>query len=118
MKENKIELTDLVKPSTLQIPDPSGSNDEISLMAIGELLNKNKIKSISRIKPEQTSTIAKLYMFSKTFKSTFTKDLADTILQLQISINGLGRKELVQLVQKRVDMIEQNRIMTSKDIFR
>jgi hypothetical protein len=114
----KIGLTDLTQPTTLNIPDQSGSSDEISLMAIGELLNHRKIKSISRIKPEQTATITKLFMFSKTFRCPFTKDLAETILQLQISINGLGRKELVQLVQKRIDTMEQTRVMTSKDIFR
>lgn len=112
-----ISMNDLVKPLQ-QMQEPTGPDDQISLLAIGELLNKKKIKTISRIKPEQTSNIAKLYMFSQTFDDPFTKNLADTILQLQISINGLGRKELVNLVQKRTDMMMEQRAVTSKDIFR
>ena len=53
------------------------------------------------------------------FGDTFTKQLGDLILQLQISTNGLGRKELVELVQQRTDFGQfEGKQATSKDIFR
>ena len=99
--------------------DQRENNDMISLMAISELLNKKKLKTISRVKFEQVSIIAKLFLYADTFGVNFTKNLADLILQLQISTNGLGRKELVQLVQQRSDVLElMSQKRTSKDIFR
>ena len=96
---------------------PQQYNDTIALKAVEELLDHKKIKTITRVKTEQVSVISKLYLFSKVFNAPFCKDLADNILQLQISINGLGRRELVQLVQQRNGTI-QEQVMTSKDIFR
>jgi len=98
--------------------DNRETNDQISLMAIEELLSKKKLKTISRLKFEQVSIMAKLYLFSNSFEDTFTKSLADLILQLQISTNGLGRRELVQLVQQRSMFDEVEKKQHSKDIFR
>ena len=117
MIDKKIEIDDLTKQGIHEINQEPQNNDLISLLAIQELLNIRKIKTISRIKPEQVPTIAKLLLYSKTFHIPFVSRLANHILELQISINGLGRKELVQLVQKRNEMIETQKI-TSKDIFR
>ena len=96
---------------------PQQYNDTIALKAVDELLDDKKIKTITRVRTEQVPVLAKLYLFSSVFKVPFTKELADHILQLQISINGLGRRELVQLVQQRNGTI-QEQVMTSKDIFR
>ena len=96
-------------------------SDEISLRAIEQLLNPKNLKSVSRIKFEQVNVLTKLHLFAKTFKTPFTKDLADLILELQISTNGLGRKELVSLVQRRdglMDMMAMQQQKPSKDIFR
>ena len=96
--------------------DDDPQNDIISLMAINEL-TKDK-KTTSRIKPEQVPTLVKLYAFSSVFKTSFTKRLADNIMQIQVSINGLGRREYVNLVQRRMDQIQMERPISSKDIFR
>ena len=114
----KLEMEDLTKTNLNIAMDEQPQNDLISMLAIQELLNIKKLKTITRIKPEQVSNISKLYMFSQTFNTSFTKTLADMILQLQVSINGLGRKELVQLVQKREEVMTETRRLTSKDIFR
>ena len=90
--------------------DNRESNDMISLLAISELLDKSKLKSISRVKFEQVSIIAKLHLYTDTFGENFTEKLANLILELQISTNGLGRKELVQLVQQRSDMFDMMKI--------
>jgi len=115
MTPEKLNLEKLTQPTQ---PPQEGSSDMISLLAISELLDNAKIKTISRIKPEQTPNLAKLYLFADTFDTSFTRSLADTILQLQISINGLGRKEMVQLVQRRIDDMVQVQPIRSKDIFR
>lgn len=113
----KLDITDLTRQGVQDVVQDTENNDLISLLAIQELLNIRKIKTISRIKPEQVPTIAKLLLYSKKFHIPFISHLANHILELQISINGLGRKELVQLVQKRNEMVEPQKIM-SKDIFR
>lgn len=97
--------------------DEPNFNDEIGMKAVAELLNIDKLKTISRIKPDQVSNLTKLYLFSQTFNAPFTKDLADNILQLQISLNGYGRRELVQLVGQRNNTFIEKPI-TSKDIFK
>jgi hypothetical protein len=98
--------------------EPSVPSDEISLMAIGELLNLEKLKTISRLKPNQVANLTKLYLFAETFGVPFTKALADNILQLQISHEGLGRRELVQLVQQRSNGLMFEPQPTKKGLFR
>jgi hypothetical protein len=101
----------------IEHPETTAS-DEISLKAIQELLNIKKLKTISRIKFDQVQILSKLFLYSETFNDPFTKKLADLILQLQISTSGLGRRELVQLVQQRSELVELPQQKTSKDIFR
>ena len=110
----KLTLENLTK--NISDNESSSNNDLISLLAITELLNLEKIKTISRIKGEQVPNIAKLYLYHDTFDIPFIKSLADNILQLQISISGLGRKELVQMVQQRFD--DQELQPTKKGIFK
>lgn len=96
----------------------SDGNDIISLMAISELVNMGKLKTVSRLKIEQIPNITKLYLFSQVFDTDYTKMLADNILQLQISIKGLGRRELVSLVQQRDNSSQEVVKLSSKDIFK
>ena len=96
----------------------SDGNDIISFMAISELVNMGKLKTVSRLKIEQIPNITKLYLFSQVFDTDYTKMLADNILQLQISIKGLGRRELVSLVQQRDNPSQEVTKLSSKDIFK
>ena len=105
-------------PQIVVNEDTQPVSDEVSLMAIGELFNKAKLKGNSRVKPEQVSNLVKLYAFAKVFKTPFASSLADLILQLQISLNGLGRRELVQLVQQRSNEPMIMTPQTSKQIFK
>lgn len=118
-EKEKLELNDFIGNQVDDmVENKENHNDLISLLAISELLDLKKIKTISRIKNDQVSNISKLYLYGETFDIPFVKNLADNILQLQISINGLGRKELVQLVQQRFSDIEIEKNVKSKDIFR
>lgn len=122
-----IEKTNLSKMTGLneedqtyqQVINNDPQTDEISKMVINELLDQKKIKSNSRIKLDQVSKIVKLFLFSKTFKDdNFSKSIGELMLELQISIQGKGRQELIQAVQRR-DMFEmQPQQKGSKDIFR
>ena len=122
-----IEKTNLSKMTGLneedqtyqQVINNDPQTDEISKMVINELLDQKKIKSNSRIKFDQISKIVKLFLFSKTFKDdNFSKSIGELMLELQISIQGKGRQELIQAVQRR-DMFEmQPQQKRSKDIFR
>lgn len=107
------DLNDLINP--LQQSNDA-YNDLVALLATQELTNLKKIKTVSRIKPEQVAILTKLELFASTFKINFTKKIAREILELQISINGLGRKELVQLVNQRENDLLTNK--KAKDIFR
>jgi hypothetical protein len=118
--ETMTKGTDEQKYNALINNDNRDQNDMISMLAITELLDIKKLKTISRIKFDQVGILTKLFLFSKTFGDQFTADIGNLILQLQISTNGLGRKELVQLVQQRTDLFDmaQMKPKTSKDIFR
>lgn len=93
------------------------ANDLISLKAVTELLNPKRITTNSRISKEQVKTISKLLLFGSTYKSSFATDLAVTILELQISLNGMGRQELIQLVQQRTETVNIERV-EKKGIFK
>jgi hypothetical protein len=97
--------------------DVPSYDDTLSLRVIDELLNLSKVKTISRIKPEQITNLVKLFLFSETFKAPFCQNLANHILQLQISLNGLGRQELVQLVQQRNNAFIE-KPLTSNGVFK
>ena len=91
--------------------------DLINLLALNELTNSKKIKTNSRIKLEQVELLTKLYLFNDTFKTPLAKKLADLVLHLQVSINGLGRKELIQMVNTNNDNNLQQ-VKRVKDVFR
>ena len=116
---NKLELKDLIQPDEIKNDSNSNITDLIKLQVTDNLLSIKNLKSNTRIKYQQVSHISKLYLFSDIFEVDFIKNLADTILQLQISINGLGRKELVDLVGKvyNTDLPEIGKL-TSKAIFK
>ena len=115
---NKLELKDLIQPEKI-INDSNNITDLIKLQVAESLLSNKNLKVNTRIKYEQVSHISKLYLFSEIFEIDFIKNLADTILQLQISINGLGRKEIIDMVGK-VYNTETSEVekLTSKGIFK
>lgn len=117
VKDEKIKIDDLLKENINEQLE-NGSSDLVSLIAISELTNLNKLKVITRLKDEQIPLLTKLYMFAETFNIPFMKNLADNILQLQISIRGLGRKELVNIVRESTPPEVKRGIFGSKDVFR
>ncbi len=111
--ENNIKIDELIEKQIDETKD-----DLISLLALQELLGEKNLKRVSRIKDTQVPALTKLFMFGDIFESDTATSLADYILNLQISIRGLGRKELVSLVQKRDDNIAPEIPLTKKGLFR
>src|SRR5690606_39628508 len=114
----KLELKDLIQPENIK-NDNINITDLIKLQVAESLISNKNLKSTTRIKYEQVSHISKLYLFANIFDIDFIKNLADNILKLQISINGLGRKELIYLLGKvyNTDIGEVEKL-TAKGIFK
>lgn len=117
VKDEKIKIDELLEENISEQLE-NGSSDLVSLIAISELTNLNKLKVITRLKDEQIPLLTKLYMFAETFNVPFVKNMADNILQLQISIRGLGRKELVNIVRESTPPEVKRGIFGTKDVFR
>ena len=111
--ENNIKIDELIEKQIDEAKD-----DLISLLALQELLGEKNLKRVSRIKDTQVPALTKLFMFGDIFESNIATSLADYILNLQISIRGLGRKELVSLVQKRDGDVIEEIPLTKKGLFR
>ena len=117
-QQQNLTLEDLIQEKTNQAVE-SGSSDLVSLIAIQELTDLQKIKVITRLKPEQVPIVTKLYLYAETFNIPYMRTLADDICQLQISINGLGRKELVNVVNQSQPLIPERRgLFARKEVFR
>ena len=114
---NNIDLVTLLKEANATPNIQHDNSDLINLLALQELTNSKKIKTNSRIKLEQVELLTKLYLFNDTFKTPLAKKLADLVLHLQVSINGLGRKEIIKMINNNSsnDIQQTNRI---KDVFR
>lgn len=114
----KLELKDLIQPEEIK-NDNNSATDLIKLQVAESLISNKNLKTTTRIKYEQVSHLSKLYLYADIFDIDFIKNLADNILKLQISINGLGRKELVDLVGKvyNTDTSEVEKL-TARRIFK
>ena len=72
IKNDKLKIDELLKENISEQLE-SGSSDLVSLIAINELTNLNKIKVITRLKDEQVPLLVKLYMYAETFNVPFIK---------------------------------------------
>lgn len=115
---DKLGLKDLIQPEQIK-NDNNSATDLIKLQVAESLISNKNLKTNTRIKYEQVSHLSKLYLYSDIFEVDFIRNLADNILQLQISINGLGRKELVDLVGKVYNTgVSEVEKLTAKGIFK
>lgn len=117
VKEDKLKIDELLEENISEQLENGGS-DLVSLIAISELTNLEKLKVITRLKEEQVPILTKLYMYAETFNVPFVKNMADNILQLQISIRGLGRKELVNIVRESTPSEVKRGLFGTKEVFR
>ncbi len=79
----------------------------------------SNIKTNSRINKKQVLNLTKLFLFSDTFNNNFSRDLANNILQLQVSLAGYGRRELVEILKTTDNLFtEENEEKNVKNVFR
>lgn len=76
-------------------------DEQIKLDIVNSLLDDDLLQINSRIKMQQVKKLLRLYAFSDYFKVPLLKEIADLILKLQISVNGLGRKELIEVFKNQ-----------------
>ena len=117
IKEDKLKIDELLEDNINEQME-NGTSDLVSLIAISELTNLEKLKVITRLKEEQVPLLTKLYMYAETFNIPFMKNMADNILQLQVSIRGLGRKELVNIVRESAPQEVKRSLFGTNDVFR
>lgn len=119
VNDKNLTLQDIISTKTEEAIE-NDTGELVSLIAIAEMTDLKKIKTISRIKDTQVPILAKLHLFSDKFNVPFIAQLADNIEQLQISINGYGRRELVQVVNQTQPQVVEKRGLFSrpKEVFR
>lgn len=93
-------------------------DDKLKLQIINNLLDEKHKKTNSRLSKYQVNPLTKLYLFANVFQSDIAKQIADNILLLQVSLNGYGRKELVQILSMQEVLPPQDQKTINKDIFR
>ena len=94
-------------------------DDDLRLKVTNHLLDMtNNTLVNSRLNKSQINAITKLLTFSRLYKNDFTLKLAYDMLKLQVSLNGLGRKELVRILQTTSDLEQVDSKSSFKDVFR
>ena len=86
----------------MEIIDLMNSNDELREKAIESLFEDKHLFKNSRIKNSDIMKIARLKLYGDFYNLSLVDKLIKYILQLRISVNGLGRKEVVELVKTDV----------------
>ena len=86
----------------MEIIDVLNNNDELREKAIESLFEDKHLFKNSRIKNSDIMKIARLKLYGDFYNLTLIDKLIKYVLQLRISVNGLGRKEVVELVKTDV----------------
>lgn len=86
----------------MEIIDVLNSNDELIEKAIESLFEDKHLFKNTRVKSKDILKLAKLKLYGEYYNLTLIDKLIKYILQLRISVNGLGRKEVVELVKTDV----------------
>src|SRR5690554_6149682 len=86
----------------MEIIDLMEGKDELREKAIESLFEDKHLFKNSRIKNSDIMKIARLKLYGDFYNLSLIDKLIKYILQLRISVNGLGRKEVVELVKTDV----------------
>lgn len=86
----------------MEIIDVLNTNDELREKAIESLFEDKHLFKNSRVKSHDIIKLSKLKLYGEYFNLPLIDKLIKYILQLRISVNGLGRKEVVELVKTDV----------------
>lgn len=102
----------------MEFLDIQDHNDELKEKAIESLFEDKHLFKNTRIKDKDILKLVRLQLYGDYFNLSLVNKLIKYILQLRISVNGLGRKEVVELVKTEVfssNLVEDNK---SRGVFR
>lgn len=104
----------------MEILDVINNNDELREKAIESLFEDKHLFKNSRIKNNDIMKIARLKLYGDFYNLSLIDKLIKYILQLRISVNGLGRKEVVELFKTDVftSYLTEPNINGSRGVFR
>lgn len=105
----------------MEIIDVLNENDELREKAIESLFEDKHLFKNSRIKNNDILKLARLKLYGDYYNLSLINKLIKYILQLRISVNGLGRKEIVELVKTDVftsNLVEPTTNNGSRGVFR
>lgn len=103
----------------MEIIDVLNNSDELREKAIESLFEDKHLFKNTRIKNSDIMKIARLKLYGDFYNLTLIDKLIKYVLQLRISVNGLGRKEIVELV--KTDVFTSNLVepkSNSRGVFR
>lgn len=103
----------------MEVLDILNKDDELKQKAIESLFEDKHLLKNSRVKNNDILKLARLKLYGDYFNLSLIDRLIKYILQLRISVNGLGRKEIVELV--KTDVFTSNLVDTnsnSRGVFR
>lgn len=86
----------------MEVIDLLNKDDELKQKAIEALFEDKNLLKNTRVKNNDILKLARLKVFSDFYNLSLIDKLIKYILQLRISVNGLGRKEVVELVKTDV----------------
>lgn len=103
----------------MEVLDIMNTDDELKQKAIEALFEDKNLFKNTRLKNNDILKIARLKLYGDYYNLSLIDKLIKYILQLRISVNGLGRKEIVELV--KTDVFTSNLVETtnnSRGVFR
>ena len=103
----------------MEIIDVLDKNDELTEKAIESLFEDKHLFKNSRVKNNDILKLTRLKLYGDYYNLSLIDKLIKYILQLRISVNGLGRKEVVELV--KTDVFTSNIVepkTNSRGVFR
>ena len=86
----------------MEVIDLLDNKDELREKAIEALFEDKHLFKNSRVKNNDILKLARLKLYGDFYNLSLVDKLIKYILQLRVSVNGLGRKEIVELVKTDV----------------
>lgn len=86
----------------MEVIDLLDNKDELREKAIEALFEDKNLLKNTRVKNSDILKLARLKLYGDFYNLSLVDRFIKYILQLRISVNGLGRKEIVELVKTDV----------------
>lgn len=102
----------------MEIIDLLDNKDELREKAIEALFEDKHLLKNSRVKNNDILKLARLKLYGDFYNLSLVDKFIKYILQLRISVNGLGRKEIVELVKTDVFTSNIAETNNSRGVFR